>query len=321
MKILIVGAGIIGAIYGWALSEGENEVVHFVRPGKAARFSSGIRMDVLDNRKGKKQFIGGYALQVTETLAAADGCELVIVPTKPYQLEKVLGQIVPRIGPADYLLLTQNWQGTAKIDECLPRSRYAYGDAKAGGAFRDGTLISALFPTIDLGQVDGRREDWLKKTAALFGDVGIQPVLQENILHYIWVQYAINAGLWTGVVRAGGLDPLLKDSRTGEKSLRAVKECLDVVARRGVDVKKYGEARMYLNTSFMRPRIMSWMLRFLFYFNKSVYRTSLHALGDPREITTSYYDLLNTGRELGVPMPVMTSFENDMLRFAGSKNE
>lgn len=33
----------------------------------------------------------------------------------------------------------------------------------------------------------------------------------------------------------------------------------------------------------------------------------------------AYYDLLNTGRELGVGMPVMSSFENDIARFADSK--
>jgi 2-dehydropantoate 2-reductase len=35
MKILIVGAGIIGSIYGWALANVGHSVTHFVRRGKA----------------------------------------------------------------------------------------------------------------------------------------------------------------------------------------------------------------------------------------------------------------------------------------------
>ena len=59
MRILVIGAGVIGTIYGWAFSEAGHEVTHFVHPGKAARFAAGIPMDVLDSRKGyKKHFVG-----------------------------------------------------------------------------------------------------------------------------------------------------------------------------------------------------------------------------------------------------------------------
>jgi 2-dehydropantoate 2-reductase len=53
VKILMTGAGIIGTIYGWALAEGGREVVHLVRPGRAARLANGVAMDVFDRRKGR----------------------------------------------------------------------------------------------------------------------------------------------------------------------------------------------------------------------------------------------------------------------------
>jgi 2-dehydropantoate 2-reductase len=319
MKILIVGAGIIGSIYGWALSKAGYDVTHFVRPGKAQQLTEGIPIDMLDSRKGHdKQYIGHYALKVTETLSLSDGFDLVIVPTKPYQVEDVLKQITPFTDKADYLLLTQNWNGTTAIDSILPQSRYLYGDAKAGGSLQNGTLISAIFPTIDIGQVNGRKDNCLTKTSGLFESIGVKPTLQDNIIHYIWVQYAINAGLWPALVRAGGLEALLRDRHTGDLSLFAVKECLEVVAHRGVDLNKYPDTRMYSNTSFIARQIAGLMLRLLFRFNKSVQRSSAHALADPLEIKTSYYDLLNTGRELGVDMPIMSSFENDIIQFADS---
>jgi ketopantoate reductase len=36
MKILIVGAGVIGASYGWALSKAGHDVTHFVKPAQDA---------------------------------------------------------------------------------------------------------------------------------------------------------------------------------------------------------------------------------------------------------------------------------------------
>lgn len=321
MKILIVGAGIIGSVFGWALTDGGHDVTHFVRKGKATQFANGMPVDMLENRKGKKNFIGKYNIKVTETLAPSDGYELVIVPTKPYQLLDVLKQIVPLTGNADYLLLTQNWNGTAEIDTVLPQSRYIYGDAHAGGVFKDGLLIGVIMNDIVLGQVNGKQDAILKKFVALFEGIQMKVVLPENILYYIWVQYAINAGLWTGLVRVGDLEKLLGDKENGPLSLLSVKECLDVTAKRGIDLKKYPESQMYMNTgSKIGAMIAGMMVRMMFKFNPSVQRASAHGLGDPTEIKEAFDSLLKTGAELGVEMPVTKSFQQDMERFAANGN-
>ena len=48
MKILIVGVGIIGGIYGWAFAEAGHDVIHLVRPDRSVQFSDGIKIE----RKG-----------------------------------------------------------------------------------------------------------------------------------------------------------------------------------------------------------------------------------------------------------------------------
>jgi 2-dehydropantoate 2-reductase len=55
MKTLIVGTGIIGVVYGWALSEAGVDVTHFVRNGKADQFRDAVTLDVLDERKGSRR--------------------------------------------------------------------------------------------------------------------------------------------------------------------------------------------------------------------------------------------------------------------------
>jgi hypothetical protein len=51
---------------------------------------------------------------------------------------QTLEEIVPQAGTADFMLPTQNWRGTQEMDAILPRLRYVYGDAKAGGSFSEG---------------------------------------------------------------------------------------------------------------------------------------------------------------------------------------
>jgi len=319
MKVMIVGVGVIGTIYGWALSRAGHDVMHFVRPGKASKYLDGIQMDVLDKRGNHdSRFIGPYSLKTIETLDKSTHYDLVIIPVKHYQLADALKQIVPQLGTANFLLLTQNWRGTEEIDPILPQPRYLFGDAKAGGGFRDGKLVCTI-KAIDLGQVDHRQDECLKVAAELFVSANLKVTLQDNILHYLWIQYAINGGLWPILVRAGSFEAALSDSALNEKGLYAVKECLEVVAHRGVDLSRYPDAGMYMNTSFISRQVARLGLKWMFRHNEYVRRNSVHALSDPQEIKTFYDDLLNTGEKLGVPMPVMASFRQDIDNLTGFK--
>jgi hypothetical protein len=73
---------------------------------------------------------------------------------------------------------------------------------------------------------------------------------------------------------------------------------------------------MYSNSSHIARLAAMMMIRLLFRFNKSVMRSSLHALGDTLEIRTAFYDLLNQGKEMDIPMPIMNGFVDDIEKFS-----
>ncbi len=318
MKTLIVGAGIIGSIYGWAFAEAGHEVTHLVRLGKASNFKDGFEIDIYDVRKGhKRDFTGHYPIRVTETLDPSDGYELVIVPTKHYHLLDVLKQIVPQAGDADFFLLTQNWHGTEELDAILPQSRYVFGDAKAGGKFEGNKLIATI-ASVDVGQVDGRHNASLDKVVALCESAQVGVTVHENILHYLWVQYAITGGLWPALVKAGSFEAVLENRQVGEQGLRAARESLEVAAHRGVDLAKFPETKMYMNNSPFGMWIANIVIKVLFRYNKLVQRSSAHGLEDIEEVKAFYYDLLNTGRTLNVAMPALSAFEADIKKFEGT---
>ena len=316
MRVLVVGAGIIGTIYGWALAESGHQVVHLVRSGRAAALGNGLAIDLLDKRKGRKRsFRGLYRLTAVEALMPADSFELIIVPTKHYGLAQTLGEIAPKAGTTDLLLLTQNWLGTAEIDAILPRSRYTYGDAKAGGTFSRGGLVATL-SAIDIGSPEGKPSALAEKAAGLFASADIKTTLHANMLHYLWIQYAITGGLWAALIHAGSIDSLLSNHDAGNAALMASRECLEVVRRRGVDLSQYPEAAPFLTNSALRKRIYGWVMAWMFRHDEYTKRCSAHALGDPTEVKTSYEDLIATGHALGVSMPAMESYAEAIRQFA-----
>jgi 2-dehydropantoate 2-reductase len=81
MKTLVVGTGIIGVLYGWALAQSGVDVTHFVRKGKKDLFKDWVDLDLLDERKGHPKYNKTkYALKCTEEISPTDGYELIIVP-------------------------------------------------------------------------------------------------------------------------------------------------------------------------------------------------------------------------------------------------
>lgn len=316
MRVLVVGAGIIGSIYGWVLAESGNRVVHLVRPGRAAALQEGVSLDMFDRRKGhKRKFRGLYRLEAAESLAPADAYELIVVPVKHYALAETLQEIVPRAGAAEFLLLTQNWRGTEEIDSILPRTPYVYGDAKAGGTFAGGKLIATL-SALDLGSPEGEPSALAKKIAALFSAADIQTDLHADMLHYLWVQYAISGGLWAALIHAGNLDAIFDDRDNAAGALMAVRECLEVLRRRGVSLSRYEETGPFLTDSALRRHFYFWIMRWMFRHDEYTKRCSAHAFGVPTEVKVFYDDLVATGRDLGVAMPVMESYAEAVQRFA-----
>jgi 2-dehydropantoate 2-reductase len=311
MKVLVIGSGVIGSIYGSILQSADHEIVHLVRQGKRDRFPDGIRLDLIDGRKGGKNGLRNYPIRLVDEIPEGDAYDAAIFPTKPYQLVEAIKDYSGALSTVPKLLLTQVWPDTSPIDRVLPEKNYVLGDAKAGGYFRETNLLTAaVFDSIDFGGIADASASALSTFRELFQSAGIRVMEQENILHYILVQYAINAGLWPPLVRAGGLDLLLRDRNTGMASLEAVRECLAVAAALGVDLKRYPDAAPYLGNSRIGKYFFGIVLRIVFRFNESVRRSSAHALDDSREIIDSYDHLSESARLAGVKTPVMESFRS-----------
>jgi ketopantoate reductase len=315
MKVLVIGAGVVGSIFGWALTAGGQEVTHFVRQGRAGRFSNGLSVNVVDRRPNHKQNAQEiYPLKVTETLSPEDHFDLVIVPTKHYTLEQTLQQIVPLTKGSDYLLLTQNWQGTEEIDHWIDQAHYCFGDAKAGGSFIDDKLVCTI-KGVDIGSSNGQTNACLQKCISLFQAADIPAHLQDDMLHYLWVQYAYTGGPWPMLVRAGSFTKLYSDPYVLKPIMAAIRESLLVVQAKGVDLKQFPSVQMYLHPSALTGLLAGVAMTWMFAHDEYRKRCSLHALSDPQEVRTFYFDLLNTGHTLGVPMPVMESYLADMQNF------
>lgn len=169
MKTLVVGTGIIGTTWGWALSNAGINITHLVRPGNIDRYKNGITLDVLDGRKGhKKENVVVYDLKCVESISTSEPYDLIILSVNFNKIDAVLDPLVPLSGDATFLIFGANWFGVEPIEKRLPRERYLLGFPRGGGTKQDDThYLVAMDPGVFLGEADGRSTEKLQRVESL----------------------------------------------------------------------------------------------------------------------------------------------------------
>lgn len=305
MKVLIVGRGVVGTIYGWALSKAGIDVTHVVRK---EGLPATVTLDLLDRRTGyPKHSRVTYAPKTVTQISPSDGFDLVIVATKHYQAAQAIQQYLPDTPGAVFLLFTANWDGTEEIDRLLPRSSLLWGYAEAtGGVDAQGTLIATVNPAVRFGMLEGSDPRKFEAVAQLFQAAGFTLDIKPNIIEWLWVHHAINAGMIGIALWAGGIAEATRNLKTLCSGVWATREALGVVAARGVDLDSYPDARSVLNTP-------AWLAGLTFAYlircterGRRLLRGS-HFDNSPEEMKRFYFDVVNTGKSRGVPMPHLSA--------------
>lgn len=307
MKTLIVGTGVIGTIYGWALAESGVDVTHFIRPGKMEQYRQGVDLDLLDERKGHSaNNLAHYNLRCVDDVRPEDGYELVMVPVNAHQLTSVLGTLIQCVGSeTTFLILTSNWEGLAEIDALLPRQRYLLGYGDGGGTVHNGVYWTNLGAENHLGVVEGQSAEKLAQVKALFEKADMKPDVLPNILHWLWVHNASAVGFATGYAQYGEVKPFLRDGVLMRTCVQATSELLHLCEKRGVNLKQYPDVSFVDWPTWLVVAMMRW----IWTTNKSMQRYTAHAAsaGSLQETHLHYDAMLRTAAEFGMDVPALKS--------------
>ena len=312
MKVLIIGRGVVGTIYGWALSRAGVDVTHVVRK---QQLPSTETLDLLDLRPGfTKHLRATYAPKTVGHIQPSDGFDLVIVATKHYQAAQAISQYLPGAPGAAFLLFTANWDGTTEIDRLLPRSSVLWGYAAAsGGPDAQRVVVVTVNPSVRFGMLEGSDREKFKAVTKLFQQAGFTLDIKPNIIEWLWVHHAINAGGIGICLWAGGIAEATRSFTTLRLGTLATREALAVAAARGVDLERYPEAKNILNTPvWLAGLAVTYAIRFT-QKGRRLLRAS-HFTHSPEEMKRYYFDVLNTGESLGVAMPHLSSLRERIQR-------
>jgi 2-dehydropantoate 2-reductase len=318
MKVLIIGRGVVGTIYGWALSKAGIDITHVVRKGGLPDTDT---LDLLDLRPGYlKNTRTTYAAKTVGGISASDRFDLVIVAAKHYQAAEAIRQYLPGAPSATFLLFTANWDGTEEIDGLLPRSSLLWGySAASGGPDGHGILFATVNPEVRFGMLEGSDPEKFKVVTKLFQRAGFTLDIKPNIIEWLWVHHAINAGGIGICLWAGGIAEATRSFKTMKLGMWAIREGLEVVAARGIHLNRYPDARRILDTpAWLACLAGIYAIRFTEKGRRLL--GASHFAHSAEEMKRYYFDVLNTGESLGVAMPHLSSLRERIESYPSSES-
>lgn len=194
MKVVIIGAGAMGSIYGGFLAEAGNEV-YFLDVFK--EHVDNINNDGLwiEGTSGNRYIKGIKATSDPEEVGVVD---LAIVFVKSTITDLAIEQNKAVIGPETTVLTLQNGLGNIeKLKTVVKESQIIAGTTSHGASLLGpGKIKHAGHGATVIGELDGSVTERINMIAEVFQNAKLDPVaISENVMGLIWDKLLVNVGI------------------------------------------------------------------------------------------------------------------------------
>lgn len=266
MRIVVLGAGAMGCLYGGLLAAAGEDVtlVDVAEEQIAAINRHGLALDRADGTIVVRLPAGDAAAAATRPGAP----DLVVVFTKTLHSRAALASAQPLLGPDTWVLTLQNGLGNVElIEEWVPRTRIIQGVTTFPSDLIGPGRVAALGEGVTrIMSADGTLSPRLREVREALERAGLHCETAPDVTVAIWEKVAFNAATNALTAVTGANVGQLADSPDGREIARAVvEEVASVAARKGIAVRE-GAVLATLDDAFAhhrdhKPSMLQDMLR------------------------------------------------------------
>ena len=206
VRILVLGAGVIGSVYGGKLLEAGHEVVLLARGSRLADLQShGLLLE--DAQSGNRT---AQSVVVTNELASDDRFDLVLVPVRSEQLASTLAVLTVMTDGSDVLFFGNTGNRGAELAAALGK-RALFGFPAAGGT-RDGPTIKYVMirqQKTMLGEPDGTTTSRIRRLQLILDGAGFPTLISADIHAWLLGHAAFVVPIAFALYRVGIDAPVL----------------------------------------------------------------------------------------------------------------
>ena len=192
MKIVIVGPGAMGCLFGAFLSKSKEEIwLLDTNKERAAKINeNGISLEGVS---------GSWQAKVKTTANPGDigVADLILICVKSFNTKQAIEQITPLLGKITKILTLQNGMGNIEvIAELTAEDRVIGGVTNEGSTLIDiGKVHHAGRGQTIIGMIDGKTPVEMRGIREIFNKVGFDTRMSRDIKSLIWSKLIINVGI------------------------------------------------------------------------------------------------------------------------------
>ena len=245
MKILVMGAGAVGAYFGARLHASGEDVVLCAR-GEHLRAIRERGLDIASIR-------GDLKIEISATDNPRDFApyDLILFCVKAYDTEAAARAIEGCLKPGGAILTLQNGvENEAKLAAIFGREAVMGGNARVGVEIvAPGKIVHLSTGQIDFGELDGRESARAKEIATVFQRAGILGQFSADIMTLRWDKLVWNGAMNTvATLTRRRVGEILDDPESMELLRILMKEIVDVARAEGAQIS-YDRIDAYIEHS------------------------------------------------------------------------
>jgi 2-dehydropantoate 2-reductase len=291
MKILIMGAGAVGAYFGARLQAAGEQVVFCAR-GENLR---ALREGPLEI----KSIAGDLSVRAAATGSPRESApyDLIMFCVKAYDTDAAAAAIRDCLAPGGAILTLQNGvENEARLADIFGRDAVMGGNARVGVEMvAPGRLAHLSSGYIDFGELDGRDTERARRIADMFARAGILGELSPRIRAMRWDKLVWNGAFNTVATLSRRTVGDIIDDPEGLRLVTALmREILAVARADGADL---GDDRIEFYLAHSRKNLRALKTSTQQDFER----------GKPLEVEALAGAVVRAARRHGVAVPVMES--------------
>ena len=245
MKICIVGLGVIGTIYGYVFQKAGHQVEHLLREEKKSKAPESLNISLLDGRYNKKgeEKADQYKVNLTKPNTEYD---FIILSVASGKIKDAIATLSQNHIRGSLILFCNFWNSREEMNEIVGAYPYIMGFPTAGGRLLQNNLDCVLFDHIMLEGEGKAGISNYKALIDLLDSADLKTEIPHDMVEWIWLHMAINAGVTSSAAREGKIDhPMqlalnwMNDAHALSITVKVIRETIQVVKARGVDLSFY----------------------------------------------------------------------------------
>ncbi|EMC38965.1 ketopantoate reductase family protein [Streptococcus mutans] len=304
MKILVIGLGTIGSIYGYVFQKAGHEVEHYLRKDSPKVAVKQLQVDLLDGRADKDGIQSCDVYQVKHCSSKTYDFIFVSVPSGG--LTSVIDSLAADGISGTLILACGIWKDRAYVDKLVKGYSYILGYPVAGGNIRDNRLTCCLFDHFMLERKEKAAISNYEKLARLFDDCQIQLEQPYDMLEWIWLHMGINAGVISVMGKSGDVkdtaaaaEQLMVSIQYLKEAVKTIRETSQIVASRGVNLKHYKNELL----AYKLPTVISAPLMKRMFAKKVLTRKIMTLHGNTQDLMFVCKCLYDSGKKNQIAAP------------------